>query len=98
MVIKFKYGSEFLDPSRPGQPDVDKVYSTYGHNWNISKEEYKRRVAEQRERERRVTPAGRPAPDFELESLSPAGDRTGTMMRLSRLKGRPVALAFGSYT
>ena len=94
----FKFGADFLDPKRPGEPDVDKVYDNYGAKWNITKEQYLQRVQEQREREARVTPAGAPAPDFELELLSAAGERTGEVVQLSKLRGRPVALAFGSYT
>ncbi len=66
--------------------------------WNISREEYDRLQAVKLERESRVAPVGAMAPDFELEQLSPAGDRTGETTRLSSFRGRPVALAFGSYT
>jgi len=38
------------------------------------------------------------APDFELERLSASGARTGEMMKLSGLRGKPVGLIFGSYT
>ena len=38
------------------------------------------------------------APEFELERLSAAGKRTGEMMKLSGLRGKPVGLIFGSYT
>lgn len=38
------------------------------------------------------------APDFELERLSASGARTGGMMKLSGLRGKPVGLIFGSYT
>ncbi len=45
------------------------------------------------------TPAvGDLAPDFEIERLSPEGQRTGATFRLSENRGRPVALVFGSYT
>ncbi len=66
--------------------------------WNISREEYDRLQAVKLERESRIAPVGAMAPDFELEQLSPAGDRTGETTRLSSFRGRPVALAFGSYT
>ncbi len=66
--------------------------------WNISREEYDRLQAVKLERENRVAPVGAMAPDFELEQLSPEGDRTGETTRLSSFRGRPVALAFGSYT
>ena len=38
------------------------------------------------------------APEFELERLSTSGGRTGEMMKLSGLRGKPVGLIFGSYT
>jgi len=66
--------------------------------WNISREEYDRLQAVKLERESRVAPVGAMAPDFKLEQLSPEGDQTGETTRLSSFRGRPVALAFGSYT
>lgn len=66
--------------------------------WNISREEYDRLQAVKLARESRVAPVGAMAPDFELEQLSPEGERTGKTTRLSSFRGRPVALAFGSYT
>ena len=66
--------------------------------WNISREEYDRLQAVKLARESGVAPVGAMAPDFELEQLSPEGDRTGETTRLSSFRGRPVALAFGSYT
>jgi hypothetical protein len=45
------------------------------------------------------TPApGQVAPDFALERLSPSGQRSGEMLELSSLRGKPVGLIFGSYT
>ncbi len=41
---------------------------------------------------------GEIAPDFQLERLTSAGNRTGEMLRLSSTRGSPVALVFGSYT
>ena len=41
---------------------------------------------------------GDEAPNFELERLGPAGERTGKQMTLSSLRGKPVGLIFGSYT
>ena len=66
--------------------------------WNISREEYDRLQAVKLEREKKVAPVGAMAPDFKLEQLSPEGDQTGETTRLSSFRGRPVALAFGSYT
>ena len=41
---------------------------------------------------------GAETPDFEAEKLSPNGERTGEMFRLSSLRGKVTALMFGSYT
>ncbi len=49
-------------------------------------------------REANAPAAGDLAPDFEIERLSPEGQRTGETFRLSENRGRPVALVFGSYT
>jgi hypothetical protein len=38
------------------------------------------------------------APDFHVEQLSPVGGRTGTLLTLSSMRGKPVGLIFGSYT
>ena len=50
------------------------------------------------ERQSRVPRVGTPAPDFEIERIDRDRKRTGERVRLSALKGRPVALVFGSYT
>lgn len=41
---------------------------------------------------------GEIAPDFELERMTPSGERARETIRLSSLRGRPVGLIFGSYT
>ena len=38
------------------------------------------------------------APDFELELLDKDLKRAGKTVQLSAVKGKPVALMFGSYT
>lgn len=96
MAIKF--GKEFLAEDGSGEPDRDKVLEQFQGRWNISPEEYKRRVEEQTEREKHVPKVGEPAPDFELELLSGSGDRTGETFKLSDARERPLAIAFGSYT
>ncbi len=45
-------------------------------------------------REERAPKVGDEAPEFELPVL----DGNGATVRLSELRGRPVALIFGSYT
>jgi hypothetical protein len=93
-----QFGSDFLEGDDTGLPDREKVLSHYQSKWNISAEEYSRRVDEQIEREKRVPPLGEITPDFELEKLTAEGGRTGEMYRLSEHRGAPLALAFGSYT
>ncbi len=41
---------------------------------------------------------GDEAPDFEVERLTPQGERTGQTFRLSSARGKPIALVMGSYT
>jgi len=53
-------------------------------------------VARHHRPERGPSP-GDPAPDFALPRLE-AGAPSTDLVRLSDLRGRPVALAFGSYT
>lgn len=65
---------------------------------NLTPEAYARMRAERVEREKRAPEEGAPAPDFEAERLDAAGRRTGEMFKLSSTRGRPVALALGSYT
>ena len=38
------------------------------------------------------------APEFELDVLDRKRKRSGETIRLSNLRGKPVALVFGSYT
>jgi len=63
-----------------------------------SVDELRADVAVRREREERSPRPGTTAPDFELELLSPRGQRTGETRRLSDHRGRPVGLIFGSFT
>lgn len=63
-----------------------------------TREQYEAMVRERSLRDRTAPKAGEPAPDFEIERLTPAGKRSGEMFRLSSTRGRPVALVFGSYT
>ncbi len=55
-------------------------------------------MAAKKARQSLVPRVGTPAPDFEIERLDRDRKRTGEMVRLSALKGRSVALVFGSYT
>ena len=58
------------------------------------RESYKKRLAD----DVNSPQVGDQAPDFQLERLGPAGERTGEQMTLSSLQGKPVGLIFGSYT
>jgi hypothetical protein len=79
-------------------PDPDKIPPELWKKLNITKEQFLAIRAQMAEREKHAPPVGAPAPDFELERLSPEGKRTGTPLRLSSLRGQLVALVFGSYT
>ena len=52
----------------------------------------------QGERQSEVPQPGDMAPDFELDLLDRGRKRTGDIVRLTALRGKPVALMFGSYT
>lgn len=61
-------------------------------------EDYVAMVRERAERNSAAPNVGEPAPDFEIDRLTPAGKRSGEKFRLSSTRGKPVALVFGSYT
>jgi hypothetical protein len=65
---------------------------------DMSGEEFDAMMATQNARQSAALKAGDVAPDFELERLDRSKKRTGEFVKLSDLRGRPVALAFGSYT
>ncbi|MDF1596417.1 MAG: hypothetical protein P1T08_10040 [Acidimicrobiia bacterium] len=58
----------------------------------------RRRFLDRMERDLVSPQLGDEAPDFELELLTATGKRTGDLMGLSSLRGKPVGLIFGSYT
>ena len=55
-------------------------------------------MQEEKDREAIVPKVGTPAPDFVADVLGKEGMRTGESVRLSQLRGKPVAIIFGSYT
>lgn len=65
---------------------------------DISEAEFDAHMAREKAREADVPRPGATAPDFTAERLDATGKRTGETVRLSDHRGRPVALAFGSYT
>lgn len=83
---------------RKAMIDPDGIPPELWKQMNITREEFAQVMARMQEREARTPALGSRAPDFELERLSPQGERTGERRRLVDHRGRPVALAFGSYT
>lgn len=65
---------------------------------DISPEEFQAHMEEEKAREAQVPQVGTMAPDFVADRLGPNRQRTGEEVRLSDYRGKPVAIAFGSYT
>jgi hypothetical protein len=65
---------------------------------DMSADKFDAMMAAQKARQDGVPKIGDVAPDFELEMLDRAKKRTGETVSLSSLRGKPVALLFGSYT
>ncbi len=81
--------------------DLDKIPEEMLEKMGITREGFREVRRTMMERDARTPPSGSPAPDFEIERLSPEGERTDETFRLSTSlaeRGRPVALVFGSYT
>jgi hypothetical protein len=64
----------------------------------INEEQFDAMREVQAKRQARVPQPGDDAPDFEIDVMDKARKRTGDTVRLSSLRGKPVALMFGSYT
>ena len=65
---------------------------------DMSADEFDAMMATQKARQTAALKVGDEAPDFKIERLDRSKKRTGEFVKLSDLRGRPVALAFGSYT
>lgn len=65
---------------------------------DMTEAEFDSMMAAQKARQDGAPKVGDTAPDFEIERLDRSKKRTGEYVKLSSLRGRPVALAFGSYT
>jgi len=78
--------------------DPDTLPDEAFERMNTTREALRELIAHMRVREACAPAVGSFAPDFAGELLSLAGERTGTTVRLSEHRGRPVALLFGSYT
>ena len=64
----------------------------------INEEQFDAMREVQAKRQARVPQPDDDAPDFEIDVMDKARKRTGDTVRLSSLRGKPVALMFGSYT
>jgi hypothetical protein len=78
--------------------DWDTIPEAIRKEMNISQEEFEEVRRNMAEREQRVPAVGTLAPDFELRRLAADGSLSQDLLRLSDLRGKPVALVFGSYT
>jgi hypothetical protein len=87
-----------MAPTIAGPPDWDSIPEPMRKEMNISKEDFEQIRKDMSEREQRTPAAGTAAPDFELRRLDANGALSEETLRLSALRGRPVALLFGSYT
>ena len=65
---------------------------------DMTEGDFDKMFADQKVRQGRVPEGGQPAPEFEAELLDPARERSGETVKLSDLRGKPVALVFGSST
>ena len=64
----------------------------------FTRAEFEDRWRARLERDRFSPEIGISAPDFTLEVLTSEGKRSGELLKLSSLFGRPIGLVFGSYT
>ncbi len=87
----------FKDFSSSGMsfPEKRKVWLDIS---DMTADEFDTMMAEHDDRQSAALKIGDEAPDFEIERLDRSKKRTGEFVKLSDLRGRPVALAFGSYT
>tara|TARA_B100000686_G_scaffold355173_1_gene470663 strand:- start:5251 stop:5541 length:291 start_codon:yes stop_codon:yes gene_type:complete len=65
---------------------------------DITEEQFKDHMFREKEREKIVPKVGSDAPDFIADVLGPNRQTTGEQVKLSDLRGKPVGLAFGSFT
>jgi len=65
---------------------------------HMTEEKFDAMMAHHAAREANVPKAGDMAPNFRIERLDREKKRTGEYVQLSALRGRPVALLFGSFT
>jgi len=79
-------------------PQIAKLTDQELKKRGMTREGFTKRWAERLKLDESSPQVGGPAPDFELELLTPSGKRTGELFKLSSARGKPVGLIFGSYT
>ncbi len=79
-------------------PQIAKLTDQELKKRGMTREGFTKRWAERLKLDESSPQVGEPAPDFELELLTPTGKRTGEFFKLSSARGKPVGLMFGSYT
>jgi hypothetical protein len=94
MDPKYEHFREFSS-SGMSFPEKRKVWLDIS---DMSADAFDAMMAEHNERQSAALRIGDVAPDFKIERLDRSKKRTGEFVKLSDLRGRPVALAFGSYT
>ena len=87
-----------MSTASPAPIEWDAIPEAMRTEMNISKEDFEMITKNLAEREKHTPAVGTTAPDFELRRLSAEGVLTDETLRLADLRGRPVALVFGSYT
>ncbi len=81
-----------------GIPNLENLTDEQWEQMGLTPEEFKENIAKMQEREKLAPAVGDVAPDFEIKRLSSSGKPTDELVRLSDMRGTPVALIFGSYT
>ena len=81
-----------------GVPNLENLTEEQWEQIGLTPEEFKENIAKTIEREKTAPAIGDLAPDFDIKRLSEGGKITDERVRLSAMRGRPVALIFGSYT
>lgn len=79
------------------RPDLDSTPDSVFESLDTTREAMRAVYAMQDAADAAAANVGDPAPDFSLPTLL-ADRRLGALQRLADLRGRPVALIFGSYT
>ena len=98
MDPRFKHLTDFLDKNLKPNMTLEEKRRIALEISDLSEAELDSILDDSAARQARVPKIGSEAPDFELERIEKNRKHTGEFIRLSSLRGKPVALAFGSYT